>query len=183
MGEARPLPISGIGQFSNARWFPDGEQILFRGHGADGRSRSYVMRLPDGAPRELTRPGTWALSISPDGRQVAAIGDGQSISIWPVGEAGPGVPTPVPQSKPGDRPEAWHVDGRSLWVVRRGDVPTTVELVDVKTGKREVKMRLRPPDLVGVSSIEQFRITPAGDVYCYSYRQILSELYLVTGLR
>ena len=184
MGEARPLRISGIDQFSNARWFADGERILFGGYGADGRIRSYVMRLPDGTPRALTPPGTWALSISPNGRHVAAIGDGQTITIWPVtDDAEPGSPTPVPHSRPGDRPEAWHVDGRSLWVVRRGDLPATVELVNVETGKREVKMRLRPPDLVGVSSIDQFRITPAGDVYCYSYRQILSELYLVTGLR
>jgi eukaryotic-like serine/threonine-protein kinase len=180
--DAQRLRFEGLKTISNARWFPKGNQIFFRAEAMDGKARSYVLDLPGGSPRELTRPGTWAISVSPDGLHVAAIGPRQPISIWPVGET-LGTPRDVPGSREGDRPEAWHRDGRALWVVRRENFPVTVQLVDLETNGNQVKAVLDPPDVAGVYSLDQFRITPSGDTYCYSYRQILSELYLVTGLR
>jgi len=180
--DARHLRFEGLKTISNARWFHDGKKVFFRAATTEGKARSYVLDLPNGSPHDITRPGTWAISVSPDGNHVAAIGDKEPISIWPVGET-LGTPRVVPGSTDGDRPEAWHRDGRALWVVRRENFPVTVKLVDLETGEPRAKALLDPPDVAGVYSLDQFRITPDGETYCYSYRQILSELYLVTGLR
>jgi eukaryotic-like serine/threonine-protein kinase len=180
LSESQPLRIDGLQSFSNVRWFPDGQRILFRGRAPGRPERSYVMGLPDGPPEPLTAEGTWGLSISPDGEWVAAVDPGRGISCWRVRDR---TSKPVPGSRPGDRPEAWSTDGRWLWVFRRGQVPTSVDRLEVSTGRRLHWKELRPLDLAGVYSIEQFRITPSGNAYFYSYRRILSELYVARGLR
>ena len=120
------------------------------------------------------------MSISPDGLWVAAMGTGQSISLWPV--AG-GAPRQVAGTEPADRPAAWSEDGRSLWILRRGEIPAQVYQLDIATGRRRLWKTLVPPDTAGVYSIIEFRITPKGDSYFYSFTRLLSQLYLVRGLR
>jgi hypothetical protein len=89
----------------------------------------------------------------------------------------------VPGTTPEDRPIAWSEDGRSLFVFRRGEVPTYIHRVTIAGGERTRWKALAPPDVAGVYSIDQAAITRGGDAYCYSYLRVLSELYLVTGLR
>ncbi|HUE90041.1 MAG TPA: protein kinase [Vicinamibacterales bacterium] len=178
-GDPKALSPFGIVSYRGAQWFPDGKRILFTGLEAGHDLRSYVQTLDNGAPRPLTPERTWALSISPDGEWVAAIGHGeQAITLWPV--AG-GTPRPVQGSAPGDRPVAWSEDGRSLWVYRRDEVPAHIVRLDIEGGRRELWKTLALP--AGVYSINNFRITPAGDSYFYSYTRLLSQLYQVRGLR
>ena len=70
----------------------------------------------------------------------------------------------------------------SLWLFRRGEVPTRVDCLDIATGRRELWKTLLPPDAAGVYSIIEFRVTPTGHSYFYSYTRLLSQLFLVTGL-
>jgi serine/threonine protein kinase/WD40 repeat protein len=180
-GEPQPLEIEGLHAFSGSLWFPDGERILVSARGAPGSAlRSYVVTLPGGTPRPVTDEGTWGLSISPDGEQLAAITPGAGISIWSVNG---GASREVPGTRAGDRPVSWSSDGRSLWVFRRGEVPAQVDLLDIATGSRRLWKKLVPPDPAGVFSIDQVRVTPSGDSYFYSYRRTLSELYVAHGLR
>jgi eukaryotic-like serine/threonine-protein kinase len=179
-GEVRALPTHGIESYLGARWFPDGQRILFNGRERGRSFRSYVLNLGGGPLRPLTPEGTWMISLSPDGTWAAATGAEQGIRLFPV--AG-GADRAVPGTKAGDRPEAWSTDGRSLWVFRRGEVPAPVDRLDIATGARERWKELRPPDPSGVYSIDAFRVTPSGSSYFYSYRRVLSELYLVSGLR
>jgi eukaryotic-like serine/threonine-protein kinase len=179
-GEARPLPTHGIKSYSGSWWFPDGKHILFNGREADHALRSYVMDVAGGEPRALTTEGTRALSISPDGRMLAVVGPGQGISLLPV-SGGPA--RPVRGSESGDRPVCWSTDNGSLWVFRRGQVPTPVYRIDLATGARKLWKTLVPPDPAGVYSIDELKVTPDGHAYFYSYRRVLSELYVVRGLR
>jgi hypothetical protein len=78
---------------------------------------------------------------------------------------------------------AWSADARSLWIFRRGEIPAHVYKLDRATGKREIWNTLVPPDAAGVYSVIEFQITPKGDAYVYSYTRILSQLYLVRGLK
>jgi hypothetical protein len=139
-----------------------------------------IQDLDGAAPQPLTPEGTRALSISPDGAWAAAIGVGQTISLWPL--AG-GPPRTVEGSQTDERPVAWSADGQSLWLFRRGEVPAHVYRLDIKTGQRRLWKTLVPPDAAGVYSIIDFRITPAGDAYFYSYTRLLSQLFLVRGLK
>ena len=189
-GEAQPLPTHGITAYHGAKWFPDGQRILFNAWVTEQvpsspndrvtRPRSYVTDRAGTPPQPLTPAGVWALSISPDGTRLAVLGLGNGISIVDV--AG-GRTEPVPGSEPGDRPEAWSADGSALWVFRRGQVPARIDRLEIATGRRQEWRQLVPPDPAGVFSIADLRITPRGDSYFYSYRRILSELYVAVGIR
>jgi Tol biopolymer transport system component len=179
-GESRRLPPHGIEQYGGALWFPDGLRILVTGQESGKGPRSYVQGVDGGALQPLTPEGTRALSISPDGRWVAAVGADNAISLWPVGS---GAWRALPSAEPGDRPVAWSADGQSLWLFRRGEVPTNVFRLDLATGRRELWKTLLPPDPEGVYSIIEFRITPDGESYFYSYRRLLSQLFLGRGVR
>ncbi len=180
VGKPRPLKAHGIRSYAGALFFPDGRRILFNGREADRRIRSYVMDDSESPPRALTTEGTWALSLSPDGKAAAAIEPGQGISIWPT--AG-GSPQLVRGSEPGDRPVAWTSDGGSLWVFKRGDLPVSIHRLEIASGRRALWKRIAPSDLAGVHSIAEFYVTPEGHAYFYSFERILSQLYVARGLR
>jgi hypothetical protein len=179
-GDPQPLPPHGIVTYRGALWFPDGRRILFNGSEPGRDLRSYIQDVKGGPPRALTPENTRAVAISPDGEWTAAIGPAQAISLWPM--AG-GPPRPVHGSQSGDRPVAWSADGRSLWLFRRGEVPAHVFQLDIATGRRQLWKTVVPPDAAGVYSIIEFEITPTGHAYFYSYTRLLSQLYLVRGLR
>jgi len=40
-----------------------------------------------------------------------------------------------------------------------------------------------PPDPTGISDIGRVVMTPDGDAYAYAYSRVLSNLYLVEGLK
>jgi dipeptidyl aminopeptidase/acylaminoacyl peptidase len=180
-GSPQPLPPHNIVSYNGARWFADGKRILFSGREPGRNMRSYIQQAGGGPPVPLTPEHIWALSIAPDGSAVAAIGDEQDgISIWPV-DGGPS--RTVPGSQKWDRPVSWSADGKALWIFRRGEVPAQVIKLEIATGRREPWKKLAPSDLAGVYSITEFAITPAGHAYFYSYRRLLSQLYLVRGIK
>ena len=58
-----------------------------------------------------------------------------------------------------------------------------MDLVDIQTGKRTLWKEFHPPDPAGVLNIAPFLMTPDGATYLYSYRRMLDDLYVVTGLK
>jgi Tol biopolymer transport system component len=182
-GESRVVPTSEIIPSDGARWFPDNRRILINGKDAHQTAvRSYVLDLEAGSPWPLTQPGSWGLSISPDGARIAGIGK-RGVSLWRAAGPREQAGEPVPGSQPGDRPVAWTSDGTALWIFRRGELPAHVYRVEIATGRRELWKTIAPDDPAGVYSILDFDITPDGRSYFYSYWRVLSELYVVRGLR
>ncbi len=190
-GGSRPLPKGGIDRYRGARWFPDGRRIFFTGFESGKDSRTFIQDLEGGPPKPFTPEGTQAHAVSPSGDTLAVEGRKQvksgekvesrerEVTLWPV--AG-GPPRPLPGSQPGDRPVAWSDDARSLWVFHQGEVPAKVFKLDIATGHRERWKEVVPVDPAGVYAIVQFRITPSGNAYAYTYMRRLSQLYLVRGL-
>jgi eukaryotic-like serine/threonine-protein kinase len=180
-GSPRQLPKpDGFDVYRGTRWFPDGQRILIAANEIGKALRSYVQDVSGGLPNALTPEGTRGLAISPNGNMVAVVGgQPEEMSIWSMtGES----PRPVPGATPDDRPVAWTADGGALWLYRRGEVPAPVFQLNLTTGERRLWKNLVPPDAAGVYSIIEFRITPKGDAYAYSYSRLLSQLYLVRGL-
>jgi Tol biopolymer transport system component len=176
----RPLPKHDIDSYRGARWFPDGRRILFTGVDKAKGTRSYIQDITGGPPRPITPSNIRALAVSPLGDLVAAIAPEQGISLWPLDG---GAPTPVKGSREGDRPVAWSDDGFFLWVFRRNEMPGEILRLDLRTGQRDVWKTLNPPDADGIYSIIDAQITPAGHAYAYTYTRLLSQLYLVQGLK
>ncbi len=180
-GDPRPLPGHNI-VHGSACWFSDGKRILVSGTEENRGSRLYVQDIERDKIVAVTPEGTNGLSfaLSPDGRDVAAIGPDEKGYLFPIPS---GDPQPIKGLQPGEVPVAWTADGRSLYVYRGGDLPSKVYRLEVATGNRTLWRELMPPDPSGVEFVGPVLPTPDGKSYVYGYRRLLSDLYLVEGLQ
>ena len=144
--------------------------------------RLYVQDLLGGKPSAISPEGTYGLAylISPDGQEVAAVGPDQKGYLYPV--AG-GDPRPIPNLAAGELPVAWSGDGRSIFVYRPAELPTKVARIELSTGRRTPWKELRPADPAGVEFIGPILMTADAKTYVYGYRRLLTDLYVVDGLR
>jgi len=180
-GDPKPLPGHNI-VHGSACWFFDGKRILISGTEANRGTRLYVQDIEDDKIQAVTPEGTNGLSfaLSPDGRQVAAIGPDEKGYLFPIPS---GDPQPIKGLEVGEVPVAWTADGHSLFVYRGGDLPSKVYRLDVASGNRSLWKELMPPDPSGVEFVGPVLPTPDGKSYVYGYRRLLSDLYLVEGLQ
>jgi eukaryotic-like serine/threonine-protein kinase len=180
-GEARRLDRGAIENYLGASFFPDGKRILFSGKEPRGSAGLYVQELSGGKPRRIANGVTafHSHSISPDGQTVVALDAGLRIVLVPV-DGGPS--RPLSGFAVGDEPLSWSDDG-SLFVAAQGKLPRDIFRVDVATGRRSLWKRLSPPDPAGVQAIFPILLTPDGKSYAYGCYRVLSDLYLVDGLK
>jgi hypothetical protein len=183
-GEHRELATSGIRPEQAAAWFPDSRQFLFAGSEAGHGLRLYVQGLDGGTPRPIGPEGITAalpgFAISPDGRLVAAVGPEHKGILVPVDGGETKALAGVEQ---GEFPLRFSADGRSVYLWKRGDVPARVTRLEVATGRREVWKDLLPADPAGVERISNVLVAPDGKGYAYCYARLLSDLFVVEGLR
>lgn len=85
--------------------------------------------------------------------------------------------------EPGEFPTAWSSDGRSLFVMTRGQIPAQVFRVDVGTGQRTFWRSFEPADSAGIDTIRGVLVSADNKSYVYGYSRTLSDLYLVQGLK
>ncbi len=180
-GETKPLELGSLTcQWAN--WFPDGKRLLLNatepGHGF----RLYVLDVAGGAPKAISPEGVTigGQAVSPDGRSVVARGPDGRIAIYPTD---PGEPRPVPGLAPGEAAIRFTSDGRSLYVMRFTAPPGLIDVVEIETGRRARWKEFQPPDPSGVEFTGPAVIAADGKSYVYSYRRILGDLYLATGMR
>jgi len=174
VGSARPIP--GVPPVSAASFHTDGRHILFV---SGGRTWSMPIEGAD-KPKPITPEGTTGTRASPDGHWlVAADKDGKTILFPLAGDA----PRAVPGLGSDETVIAWRADSRALYVTRVGEVPAKVSVLDIATGKREPWKDIQPVDAAGVTYVSPIIVAPDGKSYAYGYRRILSDLYLVDGLR
>jgi serine/threonine protein kinase/Tol biopolymer transport system component len=183
-GEHRKLMTEGIGAEQAAAWLPDSKRILFAGSEAGHGLRLYVLGLDGGKARAVTPEGIAVglpgFAITSDGKNVAAIGPDRNGVLYPVDG---GSPRPLAGLAEGEFPLRFSPDDRSLYVWKRGDVPARVSKVDVATGRREVWKELLPADPAGVERISNVLVAPDGKSYAYCYARLLSDLFVVEGLK
>ncbi len=181
-GEIRTLDADGLTDFGWGAWLPDGTGIVFSAIGKDGASRLYVQVVPDGKPRPIgpdrTRLQPFSSPVSPDGKHVVGVHGGQLL-VYPVDGAGEGRLL-VGLAPPGDRVIQWRSDSRALYVSRLGERPAKIWLLDPETGQKSLWREMPVEESLGGV---QFRVTPDGKTWVYSGQRVLSELYLVEGLR
>ena len=179
-GASRPLPAGPFVARGEANFLPDGRGIVFAGREKDRRARIYVQDIESGAIRAISPEGVGTTGLATlDGRHVIGWTGGRRFK-YPVGE---GAPVPLPYLGSDDLPLQWSPDGSVMYVWRTNDWPSVVDRVDTTTGKREPWKTIQPADPVGVDSILRIVVTPDGRSYCHDYVRIISELFIVEGLR
>ena len=70
-----------------------------------------------------------------------------------------------------------------MYVLRKGTPPVSIFRIDLRTGRREVWKDLPARDPAGVATLSRAVMTRDGKAYAFTYQQILTDLYLVEGLR
>jgi DNA-binding winged helix-turn-helix (wHTH) protein/Tol biopolymer transport system component len=180
-GEARQLPAGPVTYREAAAWFPDGQHLLLVGNEQGHAPRCYVYDLTNNQSRPVTPEGVVGHIISPDGRSVVAAAreEGAPPALYPFEG---GAPQPLRGVEGGDLPITFADDGRTLYVARTG-IPTQIFRVDTATGRREPWREVSPADPTGLLYLTPPRITPDGRAYAYTYFRLISDLYLVDGLK
>ena len=180
-GEPKPLTHDEISH-SWAQWLPDGKGFVFAGKEPGHAARIYRQDSSSAKPVAISPEGVdpLVLVLSPDGKMAAGVGSDEKAYLYPV--AG-GDPHPIPGFDVGEQPIQWSADGKSLYVYRPGELPAKISRLEVTTGHRTPWKELLPSDPAGVSSIGPVLFTPDGKSWVYGYHRILSDLYLVEGLK
>ena len=120
-----------------------------------------------------------ALPVSPDGRFVlTSRGDG-STWVQPL-DGGPasgvvGAPARRARRRLGGR--------EALFVVSSSALPARLFRLDPATGARRPAAEIWPADPAGVVAVGPILVRPDGQAIVYGCPQILSDLYVVEGLR
>lgn len=175
-------PISGVPLWID--WTPDGKSILFAMSQNGRPSRVWLQDVASGHSRPFTAEGAevflYSHLVSPDSRVLIGRGADRSMHLYPL--AG-GAPEPLLHVEPEEQPLRWSADGKSLYVYTPGALPARIDIVRLSDGHREKWKDLVPDDTAGVAFIRAPLVTPDGKHYVYSYTRVLSELFLVRGLR
>ena len=180
-GEARQLTHDDI-SYSQVHYLPDGKQLLASGIEAGHGVRDYLIDVSNGNAKPITPEGTAGVRMSPDGRSVAVLGPDRQWGIWPLDGSGL---RPVPGLDSKYYISDWSPDGMSLYAISgqlRGGA-AQVYKVNIATGKMEFWKTFGANLPAGVASVGGPRFSSDGSAYAYVYAQILSQAYVVKGLK
>lgn len=170
-------PLVGRGE---ANFLPDGRQIVFAGREKDRLWRIYVQDVDGGSIRAISPESVVTQALStPDGRFVVGRTREHVVKFSVEGDAA----IPLTYLDPDDEPLQWSPDGSHLFVRRAGAWPATVDRVNTATGDRLSWKTIQPADPAGIDAVFRIVITPDGTSYCHDYVRILSELFVVEGLK
>jgi eukaryotic-like serine/threonine-protein kinase len=180
-GTARRIDRGDIQQYGHPiHWLPDGKRILFTGNRAGHAGQCFVQSIDGGAPRAVTPEGINNCQISPDGKLIAA--NDSSINAARLYPIDGGAPRAIPGLEPGEG-VLWTSDPHVLYVFDHSTLSTRVFRMNLLTGQRTFFKELSLPDGPGVCELSHVLFSPDGSAYAYGYTRLISDLYMVSGLR
>jgi hypothetical protein len=179
-GSTITLPPGPLVARGEANFLPNGHQIVFGGREKDRGGRIYVQDIDGGSIRTISpeNVGTQGLATL-DSRYVV----GRTTEHWFKFAVDGSAPIPLTYLDRNDAPLQWSTDRALLFVRRAGAWPAAVDLVNASTGERRPWKTIQPADPVGIDTVIRILITPDGKSYCHDYVRVLSELYIVEGVK
>jgi Tol biopolymer transport system component len=179
-GESRPVTHDAV-SYSGVHFLPDGKQLLAAGIETGHGRRDYMIDLSTGDSKPITPEGVAGVALSPDGRSTAVRGPDGKIGIWPLDGGGF---RPIPGLDSLYYVAGWSPDGGSVYVVSsRREKTAKVYRVNIQTGKMELWKIFGAEGGAGVTETGPPHFSADGSAYAYVYVRVLSEAYVVTGLK
>jgi len=181
-GQARVIAITGLEHIDNgvAHFLEDGKHITLNANETGHAVRTYLVNLDGGKPIPITPEGITGSLISPDGKSIFRVNEAAGVAVYPT--AG-GAPQLIPGLEPDFVPVQWADDGSSVFGYLPGQIPTKVYKVNLFSGEKTLIKELQPGTATGVVNIAPVVVTRDGSRFAYSYYQIFSVLYVISGLR
>ncbi|HWZ84480.1 MAG TPA: protein kinase [Terriglobales bacterium] len=179
-GETRQLTHDSV-SYGRVTWLPDGKQLLASGIEAGHGARNYIIDLSSGTSKPITPEGVAGVRLSPEGRSTAVLGPDGKFGIWNLEE---NTLKPIPGLDSTFYSTGWTPDGTSIYVSSgRGNQSTAkVYKVNITTGKMEL-WKTFGSETSGISSMGAPRFSADSSAYAYVYTRVLSQAYVVTGLK
>ncbi len=183
-GDRKSIALGSVNAEQGATWLPDSKSVLFGGSEPNHGLRIYLLGVDGEKPRPVTPEGVIValpgFAVSNDGKWVAAISPDHKGTMYPLDGSAPKI---VPGILAGEFPLRFSPDDRFLYLWKRGDIPAHVNRVEVATGKRDLWKDLMPADPAGVERISNVLVAPDAKSYVYCYARLLSDLFVVEGLK
>ena len=168
--------------YTEARYLPDGKQLLVtgieKGHGA----REYLMDVITGSAKPITSEGFVGNSLSPDGHNTVVLGPDGNWGVWPLDGSGL---RPIPGLDSRYYVFGWTPDESSLYVVDSRDRSRAKKVyrANVSTGKLDYWRSFGDNLPTGAEAGVPILVSADGSAYVYLYDQVLSQAYVVKGLK
>jgi eukaryotic-like serine/threonine-protein kinase len=179
VGDAKPLTNDKLDHFGVA-WLPDSKSIVFSAVEPGNGPRTFLLDIQGGAVRPITPSGVSGGLITSDGKVLLARDAKRQLWLYPIAGGDPQKVTWDVNKD--DRPLRFLADGKGLLVADH-NVPAVVSRIDLATGHREVWKEIAPADPAGVESIVSLKFSADGKSYAYSTMRVLSDLFVVDGLK
>jgi hypothetical protein len=180
-GQIKKIDRGNIQQYRHGlHWMPDGKQIVFSGNEAGHAARCFIQNIDGGKPRPVTPEGVGMCRVSPDGNLIAADGFmGGGVKLYPL-DGGP--PRAIAGLLPGEE-FSWTADPRFVYAYQQKSTPVRIYRLNILNGQRQLFKEISPSDETGLCNMTQILFSPNGRAYVYGYTRLLSELYMVSGLK
>jgi DNA-binding winged helix-turn-helix (wHTH) protein/Tol biopolymer transport system component len=180
-GTIKKLDRGNIEQYRHSlHWMPDGKQIIFSGNEPGHLARCFIQNVDGGKPRPITAEGVNGCHVSPDGQWITGFNPlDMSIKLYPLNG---GVPRPIPGILPGES-VSWTTDPHYVYASSGKVAPVKIYRLNLENGQRQLFKEINPSDETGLCDMTSILFSPNGKAYVYGYTRLLSEIYLVSGLK
>ncbi len=181
-GQTRTINLPGIEQINNgtAHFLADGKHITINANEPGHGVRCYIVDFEGGKPVPITPEGITNGLVSPDGRYVIHEDNAGAVSVYPVNG---GEPRRIPDLEARFVALQWSEDNSSVYGYHPGHIPTNVYKVELATGKETLVQEIRPDSSAGLVTIAPVVMTRDASRFAYGYSQVLSVLYIISGVR
>ena len=180
IGEPRQLSDDKLDHIF-AAWLPDSKSIVFDATEPGHAPRTYLTDIQGGTPRALTPEGMFGALVAPDGKHVLEV-DTTKHQLWLYPIAG-GDPQKLNITvDANENPIAYTPDGKGILLAAAG-LPLRIDRLDLATGRRQLWKEVAPADPAGVQNVVFIRFSADKKAYAYSTLRVLSDLYVVDGLK
>jgi Tol biopolymer transport system component len=161
-------------------WWPDGKAIALAGELNGRPPRTYLMDAATGEYKPVSPEGIAGTQASPDAKSLVVNVHGE-LRLFRIDDGGT---APIKGLAQGDQVIRWSGDSHALFVTRQLS-PRQRDLarLELATGRRNVIGTFGPSDAAGVRFVAVPVVSADGRVFAYRYDQILSDLFIATGLK
>ncbi len=88
----------------------------------------------------------------------------------------------IPGLLPGEN-ISWTSDPHYVYASSEKVAPVKIYRLNIENGQRQLFKEINPSDETGLCDLTNILFSPNGKAYVYGYTRLLSEIYLVNGLK